>query len=69
MWKRTWIIQVVENGEAIPVKASFDSLEKAIEAAKKRVDDALPNNIVRVLEICGYAGLAGDGDVYWKPVG
>jgi hypothetical protein len=42
----------------------YATLEEAVAEAKRRVDDALPHNTVRIMREVGYAALAGDGGEY-----
>lgn len=63
-----YYLEVHENGHRIPVapRQGFATLEEAIEAAKKKVDDALPRNTVHVVQDVGHAYLMGDGGEGWS---
>ena len=70
--ERRFRLYVVEQGHWFPIfhfpgsgYLEFATLEEAKKEAMQRVDDALPNNQVAVLEFCGYAAFGGDGEGYW----
>ncbi len=58
-----YFLEVCEDGDRIPVGkvAGYETLEEAKNVARRKVDDALPNNTVRVLAHIATAFLAGDG--------
>jgi hypothetical protein len=64
-------LMIEENGSFIPVcgrytvPLKFKTLQEAEDEARKRVDDALPNNVVLVVKRIGHAYLGGDGESYW----
>jgi hypothetical protein len=61
-----YYLEIRENGHRIPVgeRLGYASLKEAKQAAKQKVDDALPLNRVAVLLQITQAGLAGDGGEY-----
>lgn len=60
---RLYFLELREDGVRMPVgkPQGYETLEEATQEAKKKVDDALPQNTVRILKEVGYAFLAGDG--------
>lgn len=65
-----YLLEMVEDGYRMPRgnERGYNTLEEAVEAAKKYTDDALPYNMVRVLLVVGHAGTGGDGEPYYTPV-
>lgn len=63
MSKAGFFLEIVENGVRIPVGnvGGYETEREAFEAAKKKVDDALPYNRIRVFKQVAEAYLAGDG--------
>lgn len=61
-----YYLEIVEDGKRFPVgkPLGYDSLNEAKEDAKRKVDDALPSNKVRILAHVATAYLGGDGGEY-----
>ena len=58
-----YFLEAFENGKRVPVgpDLGYGYLVDARDAAMSKVDEALPNNIVRVYRLEGHAFLAHDG--------
>jgi hypothetical protein len=63
-----FFLEIWEAGHRIPTgeRKGYKTLDEAIKAAERMVDDALPNNTVRIMKEVGYAALGGDGEAYSK---
>lgn len=61
-----FFLEIMENGERLIVgdPKGYPTLNEARKQALKRVDDALPNNRVRILRLMDEAYFGGDGEAH-----
>jgi hypothetical protein len=62
-----YYLEINENGHRIPTgnTLGYATLKEAKDAAKKKVDDALPNNSVSIMLHITSAYMRGDGGEYF----
>lgn len=63
MLDECYYLEIYEPGERIPAGDSngYDTVEEARKAALRLVDDASPQNVVRIFKRVAVAYLGGDG--------
>ncbi len=61
-----FFLEMVEDGHRLPCGSpqGYLSFEEAKKEARRRTDDALPRNTVRVLAHVATAHMGGDGEPY-----